>query len=265
MSIHVLSWVLKSSPTRLADRLVLIVLADHASEDGAGAYPSVKTISDESRLSRRAVQDSLRRLEDTDAITRTGDSEWGTAIYRVEMLTNEERKLCAGANGSNSALPFSENTLPNAPKPSFEPSFEPSKEEETPSLADAVEKDFKEFYAAFPLRRKPLEALAKYRAARKKGATHAEIMAGIPPYVADVEAQRKGGFAELKWQAPASWLYQGRWMDEYGAAAEYVDPRKAGIEKYRRTLSGDERARRKAAGEHPYDRDTQILMGESPE
>src|SRR5688572_23904285 len=45
VSIHVMSWVLKNSETRLGERLVLLVLADHADEAGKNAWVSVNTIS----------------------------------------------------------------------------------------------------------------------------------------------------------------------------------------------------------------------------
>ena len=56
MSVHVISWVLSHSEERLGNRLVLIVLADHAAKDGSDAFPSVNTIAQEARMSKRAVR-----------------------------------------------------------------------------------------------------------------------------------------------------------------------------------------------------------------
>lgn len=85
MSIETLSWVLKHSEAKLGARLVLIVLADHAGEDGVAAWPAVATIAQKSRLSRRAVQDALRKLEQDGAIRRRGLHGSGTVVWDVIM------------------------------------------------------------------------------------------------------------------------------------------------------------------------------------
>lgn len=45
MSVKVSSWVWEHSPVSRGDLLVLVALADHAQDNGAGAYPSVATIA----------------------------------------------------------------------------------------------------------------------------------------------------------------------------------------------------------------------------
>jgi hypothetical protein len=79
VSIFPLSWVLRHSEEKLGRRLVLLVLADHAKEDGSMAWPSVETIAAHARLSRRAVQDALRELEKSGAIRKRGVSQAGTS------------------------------------------------------------------------------------------------------------------------------------------------------------------------------------------
>lgn len=92
MSIHVMSWVLKRSPARLGERLVLLVLADHASDDGTDAFAAVSTIAFEARISERAAQYALRNLEAGGAIAATGvHPQWGTTIYSVRMDDSAER------------------------------------------------------------------------------------------------------------------------------------------------------------------------------
>lgn len=85
MSVHVISWVLRHSEARLGERLVLIVLADHADGDGDNAFPSVETIGREALLSERQVQRCLRDLESDGFIQDMGASEFGTTTYRVVM------------------------------------------------------------------------------------------------------------------------------------------------------------------------------------
>lgn len=85
MSVHVLSWVLKHSPVDTpGHRLVLLVLADHANDDGTGAWPSVKTIANEAKQSERNVQYALRALEGEGHIRKAGRSPYGTTIYDVQ-------------------------------------------------------------------------------------------------------------------------------------------------------------------------------------
>lgn len=85
MSVHVISWVLKHSEARLGDRLVLIVLADHASEDGTNAYPTLATIAQQARMSRRQVQRALRNLETQGLIKDRGRTDWGARRFDVAM------------------------------------------------------------------------------------------------------------------------------------------------------------------------------------
>lgn len=128
MSVHVLSWALKNSDTTLADRLVLLVLADHANDDGTGAYPSVLTIAHEARLSKRAAQYALRRLESHRAIAREGVSQYGTTIYRVEMPASAGSDSApggapdAGAHDLHGVQETTQNVQSSAPEPSLEPS-----------------------------------------------------------------------------------------------------------------------------------------------
>ncbi len=88
MSVHPLAWVLKNSEAKLGNRLVLIVLADHASDDGTGAYPSVATIAHECRMSPRNVQYALRDLAKEGSIIEAGVSRYGTTVYTVRMGAN---------------------------------------------------------------------------------------------------------------------------------------------------------------------------------
>ena len=136
MSVHVLSWVLKNSDETLGRRLVLIVLADHARDDGTGAWPSVQTIARETRMSERQVQRCLRDLEGSEAIERTGrhrveGQRHGTFIYAVKMKAKGDNVSpleapkgdIHAAKGDKSGA---QRVSQMSPKPSLEPSLEPS-------------------------------------------------------------------------------------------------------------------------------------------
>jgi hypothetical protein len=94
MSVRVLGWALREAPvTSKTDLLVLIVLADHAHDDGSGAYPSVATIAKLARMSPRGVHVALRNLEATALIR--GSRKPGRATEYC-ILTSAS---CAGVQG----------------------------------------------------------------------------------------------------------------------------------------------------------------------
>lgn len=142
MSALVTGWVLKYSEAEGSTRLVLIVLADHASSDGTDSYPSVETIRVEARLkSRRTVQSALRTLEEEGAIQAVGEGPNGRTNYTVLMggaqnmrgaqsTTEEGRNLQQGGAQSGVAR--------------VEPSLEPSEENRPPADALFVAKDLTE-------------------------------------------------------------------------------------------------------------------------
>ena len=85
MSLPVMVWVMKHSEATLGARLVLLALAEHANDDGTEAWPSVETLVERTRMSRKGVQGALRRLEADGMIEHTGAKPWGTNIYTVVM------------------------------------------------------------------------------------------------------------------------------------------------------------------------------------
>jgi len=70
--------------------------------------------------------------------------------------------------------------------------------------------EFEAFWAVYPRHRAKLEAARAFTAARRL-ASLAEILAGVTRY-----QQMKPDYAD--WCYPATWLRQGRWMDEPDAA-----------------------------------------------
>lgn len=83
MSIRAINWVLERSEATLGSRLVLIALADCAHPDGTKAFPSVETIAHHARMTRRAAQAGLRKLEQEKHIEATGRTRHGTIVYRI--------------------------------------------------------------------------------------------------------------------------------------------------------------------------------------
>ena len=119
----------------LADKMVLLVIADHASDDGTNSYPSVGTIARKSSMSSRNVQRCLSRLEGQGLVS-IQRQQGGPSYYDPSRRPNAY--TINGATLSH-LLPRRDDTQsprgmttetappdPMSPKPSIEPSVEPS-------------------------------------------------------------------------------------------------------------------------------------------
>lgn len=105
MSIVCLSHVMRYSEAKLGARLVLFVLAEHAHDDGSNAFPTVATMAERSRLTRKAVQTSLRRLEADGMIAAEGFGPNGQVSYRVSMGGVVSTPRVADDQGGRSSRP----------------------------------------------------------------------------------------------------------------------------------------------------------------
>jgi len=62
LSIKVMSWVWDNAPVEGTELLTLLVIADHAAEDGTDSWPGVPTIARKTRRSERRVQEAIKAL-----------------------------------------------------------------------------------------------------------------------------------------------------------------------------------------------------------
>lgn len=141
--------VAKAKKTRLhgdsTAKLLLIVLADYANDEGM-AWPSVKTMAEETEKSERSIQLLLRKLEQMRLI-RKGDQKLVAkyargrrpVVYKLFPKTKKgetpmdatvERgeTHCTPETGCTGETHFTPQVKPTSPKPSQEPSIEPSRE-----------------------------------------------------------------------------------------------------------------------------------------
>ena len=65
--------------------LALLALADHANDEGEGAYPSLATLKRKTKLSEGALLNSLRALKAAGMIAKMGISKRGTSNYTLNM------------------------------------------------------------------------------------------------------------------------------------------------------------------------------------
>lgn len=122
MSIQAVAWVLEHSEATLADRLVLIAIANHADARGWNAWPAVPQIAKEARVDRATVYRAIDALEDSGELIverRPGKSNmYGIAALRGSQdATGEGVANCDGRGrilsqkGSQSAT----RTIKNRP------------------------------------------------------------------------------------------------------------------------------------------------------
>ena len=120
MSIKVMSWVYSDSESRLADRLVLLAIADEADDDGTNGCPSLRTIAHKARVSLPTAHAAVARLEALGELrvhrpARTGRGHFNT--YEVLMGTPEK--------GQESEHSSEEETFGNVRKRSVQACTDP--------------------------------------------------------------------------------------------------------------------------------------------
>ena len=90
MSLRATLWALYEAPAKdPTARLVLVVLADHAGDDGRDAFPSVARIASAAEVTERTVQRHLRDLEEAGLIVKGDQARVEAAIKR-----GDRRPVC---------------------------------------------------------------------------------------------------------------------------------------------------------------------------
>ncbi len=171
MSVHAISAVLKHSRARLGDRLVMLVLADHADANGGNSFPSLPLIAAEALMSTRQVRRALQKLEGTEKfeaeIEAVGTTESGVTIWQI---------LLPGVTGSHESVtnptsaPLKEpSTNHQGEQPLFSEEENPSAEGET-ELSSAARRIFEHWDSVMPSSgtRRYTESRAKKIIARLK-------------------------------------------------------------------------------------------------
>lgn len=199
-------------------KLLLIVLANYADEDGE-CWPSQKRLAEDTSMTDRGVRKLLSGLVLSGLITRRPrsrrDGSRGTDIITLHLdgpyqrnddppepksakrKSAEPRSVITGTTVQILAEPGSGLTT-------FEPSLEPSSE---PSHKRA--RDFERFWQAYPEKKGKRAAEAAFAKAIKRGTIDQMLWA-----IDDAKANSR------KWLEgfipnPTTWLNQDRWKDEH--------------------------------------------------
>ena len=124
MSIKVMEWVWEHSPAKGSALLVLLAIADHANADGTGAWPSLESLSNKTRLSERSVRYILRDLEGLGCITtERQQGPYGVNAYTVNL---EGAKIAGGNPAPKGGQPSAGGGATHCPQTVLEPSLEPT-------------------------------------------------------------------------------------------------------------------------------------------
>lgn len=137
MSLRVMSWVLDESPAKLGPRLVLLVLAEYAHDDGSKAFPSVATIQRKARMSERGTRDALRKLEGDGLIRCVGATKSGTRIYTVIGPFNAEDLDAVGGAAESAPGRMQRERGQNAAQGRLDSAPDPGTDPPDPSLSAA--------------------------------------------------------------------------------------------------------------------------------
>ena len=84
MSYKVVRHVLEKSQTKGAQRLILLVIAEHADESGI-SWPSIETIARLANCSTRYVQRTIRNLNSEELIIDRGGGRSRSNRYRIPL------------------------------------------------------------------------------------------------------------------------------------------------------------------------------------
>lgn len=200
LSVQAISWVLENSQSRLGPRHVLISIANHAKRDGTGAWPSIKTIALESRLSEREVQYALRTLVSIGELAiQQGEGPHGTNLYSMPMMGAKSAPAnSAGCKIQQTGVQISaEMGVDFAPEPSLK----------QPSLEDKPSLAFNQFWESYPRKVGKVTALKVWdKLSLDRISTH--IMEGLTTWTYSLE------WSDPKFVPhPTTFLNQRRWEE----------------------------------------------------
>lgn len=195
MSIRVMSavWAIALPDS---EKLVMLALADW-SDDAGYCWPSVAKLAAKCSKSERTIQGALRSLESKGHLTRDQRPGYGC------KYTVHPRSDCTPAA-----------IAPPQPLPLTPAAVAPNTSRHTTTLEAKASKangrtsDFDAFWEAYPRKVGKLAALTAWKRLKPP---LAECVAAIARY-------RQAKPADIDFCHPATWLNQGRWMDEHSTA-----------------------------------------------
>jgi len=128
-----MQWVIEHSPSKGADRSVLLMIAYHADPDGGQSWPSIETLAREARLSRRATCYAIASLVEAGEVEMAlGGGRGHSNSYRISMVNSANDDI----NSANFA-PFPERVQSKTVQSTTERVQSTTVEEPTESINSA--------------------------------------------------------------------------------------------------------------------------------
>jgi DNA-binding transcriptional ArsR family regulator len=223
MSIEAIAWAFKKAKTDdPITKFVLIALCNY-SDDRNEAWPSVKTLCGITGLSRRTVQEHLRKLEELGFVSRLARSRQDGGHTSANYTVHTESAPAAGGCAPKTLGHAPQIGMPCAPsapaieEPSSNHQLEPSlkKKESAPlALSSDWPADYQDqFWEAYGHKRDKTTAMKALEKVHKKGIPWAKLMAGIERY------RNSTSYREGYIKHPATFLNAGSWENEYNGHA----------------------------------------------
>lgn len=223
MSHKMTALAMRQKGLKPAAKIVLYWLADHHNSETGLCCPSLKTLSEESEMSKSSLIGWLRKLEvigkiSRDNRTRPNGSQTSNK-YKLHMSDNPKKRVSKNKTGmssnetgglSNSDTPITlEDTnlgieLVNAQKRSgFFPEIQNKSEQEA---------TFVQFYSAYPVKKGKPAALKAWAKAIKRDSA-STIIEGAKRYADWLKNPKAGNFRPHP-KHPQGWLNDDRWKDD---------------------------------------------------
>jgi hypothetical protein len=120
VSVEAQAWAFEVSGISVAQKVVLLVLANHAGHDGSNAWPAVSTIARKACLSERRVISSLRALEAHGLVERV-ERPGRSSVFnlRLDVRTPDGASPLTERHPCRSVTPplTERHPTPDAPSP----------------------------------------------------------------------------------------------------------------------------------------------------
>lgn len=199
MSFQAMAWAVEQK-LPATKKIVLLMLANRTNSDTGKCVPKIKTLAEDCGLSESATKSALKELAELGLV------KVHQRFYEGQQLPNQY-ELCPDGVGLQKTPPRLEKT-PVGQQVATESGKEPVKEPTTPS---ELEKRFETFWKAYP-KKVGKDAASKAFAKRKPDdKLMKEILQAVELQKGSDQWTKDGGQYIPN---PATWLNQGRWMDE---------------------------------------------------